>query len=157
MNKRDNKNASSSSSSFSSFSEVRGSALVEFAVVVPVFVLILSGLMLVGRWYLVKNRLVMLSQYGAGLKQAGRSQEDIRRDLREEVSGGTWETLTVEVKDVPVAAFFPSTSHWIMLQVEPFRTPWAESLFGTPYLKEQELLTVDPWPYGVPTLTSSMP
>lgn len=123
--------------------------MVEFAVVVPVMVMMLAGVVLVGRWYLVKNRMVMLSQFGAGLKQAGRSLEDIQRALTEEVGGDTWSSFKAEVKDVSVAAFFPSTSHWVMLQAEPFRTPWGERVFRNPYLKEQVLITVDPWKYGV--------
>lgn len=129
---------------------IRGSALVELVIVLPFFILLLAGVMKFGQWYLMKNRMVMVSQYAMGLKRSGLDPTTIRAAVQEELRGSMWRSMKMKIEGVPLAAFFPSTSQQVEWEVEsPAVHTRGISVWREP-MRDRYLVTTDAWHYGVP-------
>lgn len=121
----------------------------ELAIILPFFFLVMGGIMTFGRWYLMKNRMVMICQYGTGLKKHAMAPHHIEARIREELSGRMWRSVRVRVQGVPLASFMPSTSQRVSMEVE-FKPARFLRRLELKLLADQCTVTVDSWKYGVP-------
>ena len=102
-----------------------GAAVVEFAIVAPVMILLTMGMMEVGRLVMVKQLLVNASREGARLAALpGTSTDEVIAQVRMELEGASVDKATISVNPSILASAGAGTPVTVSISVNAADVSW---------------------------------